>query len=250
MKPKEVKKESKRVQARFNLRFPARGSHTICFDLLNTLRATMYIPSSFRESRLEKLHDLIANYPLGLLVTHGENGLEASPIPFLLYADEGRQGVLRAHMAKANPHWKSLAGQAECLIVFQGPEGYVTPSWYPSKAETHQAVPTWNYATLQVWGSPQVTGDAAWLRRQLDDLTSVHERPRPEPWSVSDAPEEYIANQMKAIIGIEIPISRIDGKWKMSQNKDKPDRDGVIQGMRSAADPHRNIQAADLVDRR
>ncbi len=207
----------------------------------------MYIPASFNESRLEKLHDLIVNGPLGLLVTHGSNGLEASPIPFLLYPDEGEHGVLRAHLAKANPHWKSLIGQAECLIVFQGPEGYVTPSWYPSKAETHKVVPTWNYATVHVWGSPQVIDDVAWLRRQVDDLTSFHERPRPQPWSVSDAPADYIANQMKAIIGIEIPISRIEGKWKMSQNKDKADREGVINGMRSDTDPHRNILVADLV---
>ena len=208
----------------------------------------MYIPASFNESRLEKLHELIVSYPLGLLVTHGSNGLDASPIPFLLYPDEGEHGVLRAHLAKANPHWKSLAGQAECLIVFQGPEGYVTPSWYPSKTETHKAVPTWNYATVHVWGSPQVIEDAAWLRRQVDDLTAFHERPRPQPWSVSDAPAEYITNQMKAIIGIEIPISRIEGKWKMSQNKDKADREGVINGMRSNADPHRNTQVAGLVD--
>lgn len=208
----------------------------------------MYIPASFRESRLEKLHDLIVKHPLGLLVTHGSNGLEASPLPFLLYADEGEQGVLRTHMAKANPHWKS-AGQAECLIVFQGPDGYVTPSWYPSKAETHKAVPTWNYATVHVRGSPRITEDATWLRRQLDDLTSFHERPRPLPWSVSDAPAEYLTSQMKAIIGIEISISHIEGKWKMSQNKESADREGVINGMRSAADPHLNLQVADLVDR-
>lgn len=209
----------------------------------------MYLPASFRESRTERLHDLIRTHPLGLLVTHGDRGLEASPIPFLLYADEGEHGVLRAHMARANPHWQSLAGQAECLIVFQGPEGYVTPSWYPSKAETQKAVPTWNYATVQVWGRPSVTEDAAWLRRQLDDLTAFHESPRPRPWSVSDAPEDYVARQMKAIIGIEIPIRRIEGKWKMSQNKDAADRAGVIAGMRSGADPHRNIQVADLVER-
>jgi transcriptional regulator len=209
----------------------------------------MYIPASFRENRAERLHDLIVKHPLGLLVTHSGSRLEASPVPFLLYADEGEQGVLRAHMARANPHWKSLAGSAECLVVFQGPDGYVTPSWYPSKAETLKAVPTWNYATVQVYGCPSVIQDSAWLRRQLDDLTSFHERPRPFPWSVSDAPADYTANQMKAIIGIEIPITRIEGKWKMSQNKDAADRIGVIKGMRSDSDPHSNIQVADLVDR-
>jgi len=208
----------------------------------------MYIPASFKESRIELLHDLIVKHPLGLLVTHGDSGLEASPIPFLLYANEGEHGMLRAHLAKANPHWGLLSEHDECLVVFQGPDGYVTPSWYPSKAETHKAVPTWNYATVQVRGTASVIEDAAWLRRQLDDMTKLHEKLRPQPWSVGEAPADYIANQMKAIIGIEIPISRIDGKWKMSQNKDDADRDGVIAGMRSDTDPHRNIRVADMVE--
>lgn len=210
----------------------------------------MYIPASFRETRVEKLHDLIVKHPLGLLVTHANNGLEASPIPFLLYADEGEYGILRSHLAKANPHWKSLTERVGCLVVFQGPAGYVTPSWYPSKAENHKVVPTWNYATVQVWGKASVTEDVAWLQQQLDDLTTLHEGSRPQPWSVSDAPPDYIANQMKAIIGIEIPIGRIEGKWKMSQNKDDADREGVIAGMRSDTDPHRNIQVADMVKKR
>jgi transcriptional regulator len=210
----------------------------------------MYIPASFRVSRVERLHRLIEKHPLGLLVTHGDEGLEASPIPFLLYADEGDHGVLRAHFARANRHWQQLVGRAECLVVFQGPDGYVTPSWYPSKSDTHKVVPTWNYATVQVWGCPSVTEDAAWLRRQLDDLTTFHEKGRPQPWSVDDAPGEYIAGQMKAIIGIEIPIGRIEGKWKMSQNKDVADREGVMTGMRSDTDPHRNTRVADLMEGR
>jgi transcriptional regulator len=209
----------------------------------------MYIPASFKESQPDRLHDLIMKNPLGLLVTHGDKGLDASPIPFLLYADEGKHGVLRAHLARANPHWKSLTEQTECLVVFQGPDGYVTPSWYPSKADTHKVVPTWNYATVLVRGVPQVTEDAAWLRRQLDDLTAFHEKPRPEPWSVSDAPTDYIISQMKAIVGIEIPIGHIEGKWKVTQNKDDADRQGVINGMRSDADPHQNLPVANLVDR-
>lgn len=208
----------------------------------------MYIPASFRENRIERLHDLIVKHPLGLLITHGDNGLEASTIPFLLYSDEGKHGILRAHLAKANPHWSSLAGDVECLVVFQGVDGYVTPSWYPSKAETHKVVPTWNYATVQVWGHAAVIEDEAWLRRQLDDLTTLHEMSRPQPWSISDAPTDFIAAQIKAIVGIEIPIDRIDGKWKMSQNRDDADREGVIAGMRSETDPHRNIHAAEAVE--
>jgi transcriptional regulator len=231
-----------------NRRKGATSGHAICLEHPSTLSVTsMYIPTSFRESRPEKLHNLMAKHPLGLLITHGSNGLEASPVPFLLYADEGEHGVLRAHMAKANPHWKSLKGHIECLVVFQGPEGYVTPTWYPSKAESHKVVPTWNYATVHVSGKASVTADAAWLRRQLDDLTLFHEGARPQPWSPSDAPADYLTNQMKAIIGIEIPISRIEGKWKMSQNKDDADREGVIAGMSSDTDPHRNIRVADMV---
>jgi transcriptional regulator len=208
----------------------------------------MYIPASFRETRLERLHDLIVKHPLGLLATHGSKGLEASPVPFLLYADEGRHGVLRAHMARANLHWQSLGECGECLVVFQGPEGYVTPSWYPSKAETHKAVPTWNYATVHVRGNASLIEDAAWLRRQLDDLTRHHEGGRLLPWSVDDAPADYMASQMKAIVGIEIPISRIDGKWKMSQNKTDADRQGVAAGMRSDTDPHRNVAIAGMIE--
>lgn len=207
----------------------------------------MYIPTSFRESKLEKLHDLIVMHPLGLLVTHSDNGLEASPVPFMLYADEGDQGVLRAHMAKANSHWTSLAKAIECLVVFQGPSGYVTPSWYPSKAVTHKVVPTWNYATVHVRGTASVTEDAEWLRRQLEDLTKHHEGARPQPWSVSDAPAGFITDQVKAIVGIEIPISHVEGKWKMSQNKNDADREGVVSGLSSDTDPHRNIWVADMV---
>ena len=223
-----------------------------------SMSMSMYIPASFKEKRIEIMQALMRAHPLGLLVTYGDSGLQASPLPFLLYVDEGecgeyaecgKYGVLRAHMAKANPHWVALAGVSECLVVFQGAEGYVTPSWYPAKSETHKVVPTWNYATVQARGKPSLVEDAQWLRRQLDDLTAVHERPRPRPWSVSDAPAEFIATQMQAIIGIEIPIQRLDGKWKMSQNKSAADRAGVVRGMRSETDPHRNGAVAELIER-
>lgn len=198
----------------------------------------MYIQSSFREENLDRLHALIEAHPLGLLITYGVSGLQAAPIPFMLYPNEGEFGVLRAHLARANPCWKELAGDQECLVMFQGENGYVTPSWYPSKAETQRAVPTWNYIMVELRGNPTVIEDPAWLRRHLDDLTRQHEGIRPEPWSISDAPDDYIASQLKAIVGIELPISRIAGKWKMSQNKSSADRQGVINGMKNAADPH------------
>lgn len=209
----------------------------------------MYIPACFRENRAATLHALIRAHPLGTLVTHGSGGLQASPLPFLLDADAGERGVLRAHMAKANPHWQALAECPECLVIFHGPDGYVTPAWYPGKAATHRAVPTWNYATVQVRGKPSIIEDAAWLRQQLDELTTEHEAPRPQPWSIADAPADYIATQMQAIVGIEIPIAHIEGKWKMSQNKDAADRAGVVNGMRAEDDPHRNLRVAEMVER-
>ena len=131
-----------------------------------------------------------------------------------MYADEGDNGTLRAHMARANPHWRDLQGAAECLVVFLGPQGYITPSWYATKQETQKVVPTWNYVTVHAWGKPRLVEEAAWLRRQLDDLTRAQESARPGPWAVGDAPEDYVAAQMQAIVGIEIPIDRIEGKWK------------------------------------
>ncbi len=210
----------------------------------------MYIPSAFRESRNGAMHDLMRAHPLGLLISHGTGGLQATQVPFLLYAGEGDNGILRAHLARANPHWKELADGAECLVVFQGVEGYVTPAWYPSKRETQKVVPTWNYVCVQAWGRPRIVEDAAWLRRQIDDLTRARESARPHPWAVSDAPEDYIAGQMQAIVGIEIPIERIEGKWKLSQNRTAADRAGVIAGLGDPEDPDANKAMAQLMAER
>lgn len=207
----------------------------------------MYILPAFREDRIEALHELILRHPLGLLTTAGESGLAATPLPFLVHAGEGKNGTLRAHMARANPHWRELQGGAECLVVFMGPQGYVTPSWYRTKQETQKVVPTWNYVCVQVWGRPRIVEDAAWLRRQLDDLTHAREHARPAPWAVSDAPEDYIAAQMKAIVGIEIPIERIEGKWKLSQNRPEADQAGVMAGLNDPKDPDRNAAMAALM---
>lgn len=207
----------------------------------------MYIPASFREDRLEAMHALMRARPLAMLIVQGRDGLQAAPVPFMLYADEGGHGTLRAHVARANPLWRELDGADECLVVFQGAEGYVTPSWYASKATTHKVVPTWNYATVQARGRAAAIDDAAWLRRQLDDLTRCHEGVRPRPWVPDDAPADYLAAQMKAIVGIEISIARIEGKWKMSQNREIADRAGVVDGLRAADDLHRNLPLADAV---
>jgi transcriptional regulator len=194
----------------------------------------MYQPPHFREDRLDVQHALIRAQSLGLLITAGPGGLQANHVPFLIDADGSEHGTLRAHLARANPQLGELAAVAECLVVFQGPQQYISPSLYPTKREHGKVVPTWNYITVHAWGRPQVIEDAAWLRRQVDDLTSHKEGSRPAPWSVSDAPEPYVAAQLKGIAGIEIPIARIEGKWKVSQNRPASDRAGVVAGLRGS----------------
>jgi transcriptional regulator len=201
----------------------------------------MYQPPHFREDRIEVQHGLIRSHPLGLLITAGPGGLQANAIPFLVYGDLAAKdfaphGTLRAHMARGNPQWRELAAVGECLVVFQGPQQYITPSWYPTKQEHGKVVPTWNYVTVHAWGAPQVIEDSGWLRRQIEDLTNLNEGVLPKPWKVDDAPEQYLASQMKGIIGIEIPIARIEGKWKVSQNRPEADRAGVVAGLREGGE--------------
>jgi len=192
----------------------------------------MYQTPHFREDRIEVQHELIRTHSLGLLITAGPGGLIANPVPFLIDAASSERGTLRAHIARANPHWRELAAIDECLVVFQGPQAYITPSWYPTKQQTQKVVPTWNYVTVHAWGRPRVIEDAGWLRQQLDDLTLLKEGGRPAPWTVDHAPPAYVAAQIKGIIGIEIPIARIEGKWKVSQNRPAIDRAGVVAGLR------------------
>lgn len=191
----------------------------------------MYQPPSFREDRLAVQHDLVRTHPLGLLITAGAGGLMANPIPFILDPSASTLGTLRAHLARANPQLDELAVVDDCLIVFQGPQQYVTPSWYATKRETGKVVPTWNYATVHAWGRPRVIDDPAWLEQQLHGLTHQQEAERPTSWTVDDAPAAYIAAQRKGIVGLEIPIRRIEGKWKVSQNRPEADREGVRRGL-------------------
>ncbi|MCX7298193.1 MAG: FMN-binding negative transcriptional regulator [Hyphomicrobiales bacterium] len=175
----------------------------------------MYQPPHFREDRRDVQHALIKTHSLGLLITAGPGGLQANYIPFLIdpqASDNGTLGTLRAHLARANPQLRELAAVDECLVVFQGPQAYVSPSLYPTKRETGKVVPTWNYITVQAWGRPQVMDDAAWIRGQIDDLTRHHEAPRAAPWAVADAPETFVAAQIKGIVGVQIPIACIEGK--------------------------------------
>jgi len=203
----------------------------------------MYQPPAFREDRIEVQHQLIRSHPLGLLITAGPGGLLANPFPFLLDQDSSGKGTLRLHIARANPQWRELEAVEECLVVFQGPQAYVTPSWYATKRETGKVVPTWNYATVHAWGRPRVMNDDAWLRRQIEDLTASRENLRAAPWHVDDAPADFVAMQMRAIVGVQIPIGRIEGKWKMSQNRPEADRTGVIAGFREAGGAGETIAA-------
>jgi transcriptional regulator len=186
----------------------------------------------FREERLNVLHGLIKTYPLATLITSGSSGLMANLIPFSLHSG-GENGILRAHLARGNAQLNALREGAEVLVVFQGPDCYVTPSWYPSKAEHGKVVPTWNYAVVQVSGEPRVIDDTDWIRAQIDELTYGQESGRKMPWKVSDAPEEFVAAQIKGVVGVEISIRTIQGKWKVSQNRLPEDHQGVMDGLKA-----------------
>ncbi len=209
----------------------------------------MYQPDHFREDRLAVQHALIRSHSLGLLITAGPAGLQANNIPFLVGAEASERGTLRAHLARANPQVQELAAVVECLIVFQGPQHYISPSLYATKRETGKVVPTWNYITVHAWGRPQVIDDADWLRRQIGDLTDQKEALRTDPWLVSDAPEAFVAAQIKGIVGLEIPIARIEGKWKVSQNRPAADQAGVIAGLRGGG-YEAEIMASQVAERR
>ena len=194
----------------------------------------MYSPAHFKEDRPELLHQLVREHPLGLLITLGDQGLEANPIPFLLDVEANGQAVLRAHVARANPVWREARTDIDTLVVFQGPQAYISPNWYATKAENGKAVPTWNYITVQARGRLAVRDDAAWLRELVTRLTQRHEEAtQAQPWAVSDAPPDYIDAMLRAIVGIEIALTSLQGKWKLSQNHPAVNREGVSQGLRA-----------------
>jgi transcriptional regulator len=164
----------------------------------------VYQPPAFREDRLEVLHGLMRAHPLAMLVTAGEGGLMANLIPFLVDPAGAEKGLLRAHLARANDQLAALRAGAEAMVLFQGPNAYVTPNWYATKAETHKVVPTWNYATVHAWGTPRILESTEWLRQQVGELTDASEKTQARAWSVDDAPEPFVAAQMKGIVGLEI----------------------------------------------
>ena len=189
----------------------------------------MYMPEVFEEKRVAVLHDLIRRYPFGTLVTLSERGLEANHIPFLLEPTPEPFRVLYAHVSRANPVCRDLSSIREVLAVFQGPQGYISPSWYASRTETGMVVPTWNYAVVHVYGRLEAVQDAALLRSVVDRLTNTHEAGQAEPWSMSEAPAHYIEKQLGAIVGLKLTITRLLGKWKMSQNRPLQDRASVTR---------------------
>ncbi len=191
----------------------------------------MYRVAAFSEDRVTVMHALIRAHPLATLVTSAGGVLEANHIPMLIDPVPAPHGTLRGHVARANPLWRERHEGAEALAVFQGPQAYVTPSWYPGKRDTGKVVPTWNYAVVHARGPLVVRDDRAWLRDLVSRLTDLQEAGRPQPWGIADAPADYIERMLEAIVGIEIPVVQLQGKWKVSQNRPEADRSGVIDGL-------------------
>lgn len=197
----------------------------------------MYNPAHFAETRPDVLHEFVRQHPLAALVTSGPNGLEATHVPMVLHAEIGAQGTLRCHLARANPQWKSIDPSTPVLVIFSGPQHYITPSWYAAKKEHGRVVPTWNYVAVHASGHACLFDDEATLLEHVTALTRQQEASFEKPWAVSDAPEEYVKAMAKAIIGIEISIDRFEGKWKANQNRSLADREGVIAGLESLGTP-------------
>ncbi|MCP5269110.1 MAG: FMN-binding negative transcriptional regulator [Zoogloeaceae bacterium] len=193
----------------------------------------MYCPAHFAESRPKALHALMREHPLATLVTMGEAGLNADHVPLILDTAADGSTVLRGHVARANPMWKALRADIDALAIFHGPEAYITPSWYPTKREHGKVVPTWNYAVVHARGPLRVIHDANWLRTQVESLTQQQESAFAEPWAVSDTPPEYIEKMLAAIVGIELTLTSLEGKWKISQNQSEDNRSGVVQGLQA-----------------
>jgi transcriptional regulator len=192
----------------------------------------MYLPAHFEENRADVLHRLIADYPLGALVTLGPDGLDANHVPFEFDAAKGAHGTLRAHVARANPVWQEVKDGDEVMVMFQGPSGYISPNWYPSKHEAHRQVPTYNYLVVHAHGRITVRDDEAFVRGVVARLTRKMEAGEPVPWKMGDSPADFITMMLQAIVGIEIEVTRLVGKAKLSQNKASVDRQGAVEGVR------------------
>ena len=208
----------------------------------------MYVPKHFEESRLEVLHDLIRKHPLATLVTMSSNGIDANHIPLYLAKEKGQYGTLQGHVARSNPIWTDLVNDVEALVIFQGPNSYITPSWYPTKQESGKVVPTWNYIVVHAYGVLDVIDDPVWVRRQIELLTTQQEAVFDKPWAISDAPAEFTDRMISGIVGIEITITKLTGKWKVSQNQPALNQAGVVKGLQSLGSSEAS-ELAVLVDK-
>jgi transcriptional regulator len=203
----------------------------------------MYVPPAFRDTELASLHGAIRAARLANLVTATAEGLLATPLPLFLEEAEGEQGVLYGHLARANPQWKQPAiGNA--LAIFMGPDAYVSPGWYATKAESGKVVPTWNYVTVHATGPVEFFEDPERLLAVVSRLTEQHEAGRTAPWAVADAPESFVRAQLRGIVGLRLPIARLEGKRKLSQNRNEADRAGVAAGLAASDDPADRAVAA------
>ncbi len=212
----------------------------------------MYLSAHFAESRQGVLRQLMHEHPLAALVTLGSDGLTANHIPLEYDPEPAPWGTLRGHVARANRVWQDFSPEFDALAIFQGPQRYISPSWYPTKAQTGMVVPTYNYMVVHASGPLRIVDDPAWVRALVGRLTHRHEGERTAPWHVTDAPDEFIAQQVRAIVGIEIPVTKLVGKWKLSQNRPRSDRDGVVHGLQTNADEGSAIMAnsvAEAMDR-
>ena len=193
----------------------------------------MYVPQQFAEGRADVLHTLMRAHSFATLVVAGQGELTANHLPLLVDPTQGPNGTLRGHVARANPVWRQLDGTVASLAIFQGPHAYITPNWYPSKQADGKVVPTWNYAVVHAHGRARAIEDQAWLLDLVTRLTAEHEAGQPSPWHVTDAPAAYVAQMLRAIVGVEMVIERMEGKWKVSQNRALADRQGVVAGLES-----------------
>jgi transcriptional regulator len=198
----------------------------------------MYLPKAFAIDDLQELQQQILDTRLAMLVTHGELGLQASHLPLLLDTGQGPNGTLHGHFAKANPQWKDLQNGAQALVIFAGANAYVSPGFYPGKAEHGKVVPTWNYVAVHAYGTAEVFTEADRLLSLVSALTDRHEASRAQPWKVADAPADYIEGMLKAIVGFALPIQRLEGKRKLSQNRNTADIAGVREGLAASPDAH------------
>ena len=210
----------------------------------------MYIPTANSDTRLPVLHQMMAEHPLAAVVTLGTGGLIATHMPLVLEDDGSEFGLLKGHVSRANPQWRDLTPGIDALAIFAGPQHYISPNWYPGKLEDGREVPTWNYVVVHAYGPLRIVEDGTWMLAHLNSLVTTHEAISPIPWKVSDAPADFIAGQMKGIVGFEIPIRRLEGKWKVSQNRNEPDRMGAMQGLTQLGRPESNVMAGLIAEAR